>query len=874
MTLAAGTRLGPYEISAPLGAGGMGEVYRATDTKLGRDVAIKVLPEAFAADPERMARFEREAKVLASLNHPNIGAIYGLEHSSRTRALVMELVDGPTLADRIDQGPIPLEDALHIAKQIAEALEYAHENGIVHRDLKPANIKLRPDERVKVLDFGLAKAVQGEPSDSAALSNSPTMTAMATQAGIILGTAAYMSPEQAKGKSVDRRADIWAFGVVLFEMLTGQRLFIGETASETLASVIKDAPDLNRLPSGTPTQVHHLLERCLTRDPKQRLRDIGEARISLDEAINHPDKPALGKATPSPRFFVGATLTAVLLGAGGLAAGYLLHRSTPAPLLRASLDLPEGAQLDLQNASVVLSPDGRTLAFVAGLPGRPGQIWTRRLDQISASALPGTDEASSPFWSPDSRFIGFFANRKLKKVPVSGGAVQSICDAVDARGGTWNKAGMIVFSPESRGALFSVSSAGGVPVPVTTLPKPGISHRLPQFLPDGKRVLFFSGEGGSTTRAGIYSLDLESKKTALVLVTKSGGIYVEPGYLLFVQEDNLVAQPIDLGTLRLSGEPVPIAEGVQFNEFRFTGNYSVTSNGLLLYLAGRPNSDRQLTWFDLEGHELGKVGKPAAILNNVTISPDGTRALLGIREDKFDQWSVDLSSGTRTRFTFGEGATSPVWSPDGREIVSCDGNENIYLKPAAGHSKERLIYTADSGKKVRPTSWSPDGTLIAIDMLGQSMDLWMLPPKSGATPHAYVQTPADEIFGQFSPDGKWVLYSSNESGRYEVYLVSFPDPGSKWQISTGGGRSVSWTQDGHRVIYLTLDRHLMAVDLAMQGTNVQIGAPQTLFGGAQVPVGAFDLSPDGKRILVAVPVGETRTSLTLVTDWREGLRRK
>jgi len=872
MTLAAGTRLGPYEILAPLGAGGMGEVYRATDTKLGREVAIKVLPETFAADPERMARFEREAKVLASLNHPNIGAIYGLEHSSHTRALVMELVDGPTLADRIDQGPIPLEDALHIAKQIAEALEYAHESGIVHRDLKPANIKLRADETVKVLDFGLAKAVQGEPSDSAALSNSPTMTAMATLAGIILGTAAYMSPEQAKGKPVDRRADIWAFGVVLFEMLTGQRLFVGETASETLASVIKDTPDLNRLPSGTPTQVHHLLERCLTRDPKQRLRDIGEARIAIDEAISHPNKPALGEATASRRFPVIATLIALLLGAGGLAAGYLLHRSTPAPVFRASVDLPEGVQLDLTNASVVISPDGRTVAFVAALPGRPGQIWTRRLDQISASALPGTEEASSPFWSPDNRFIGFFANRKLKKVPVSGGAVQSICDAVDARGGTWNRAGMIVFSPESRAALFSVSSAGGAPVPLTTLPKPGMFHRLPQFLPDGKRLLFYSGEGDSANVNGIYSLDVESKKTALVLATKSGGVYVEPGYLVFVQEENLVAQPIDLGTLRLSGEPVPIAEGVQFNEFRYTGNYSVTSQGLLLYLSGRPSLDRQLTWFDFQGKELGKIGKPA-VLSNVTISPSGTRALLGIREDKIDQWSVDLASGTRTRFTFGGGVANPVWSPDGREIASGDGNESIYLKSAAGDSKERLIYKSDFGKKVRPTSWSPDGTLLAMDLLAQSLDVWMLPPKSGATPHAYLQTPADETDGQFSPDGKWMLYASNESGRYEVYLVSFPDPSSKRQISNGGSRAGRWTPDGHRIIYLTLDRHMMAVDLAMQGTNVQIGAPQMLFGGAQVPAGAVALSPDGKRFLLAVPVGETRTSLTLVTDWREGLKR-
>jgi eukaryotic-like serine/threonine-protein kinase len=871
MTLAPGTRLGPYEILTPLGAGGMGEVYRATDTKLGREVAIKVLPETFAADPERMARFEREAKVLASLNHPNIGAIYGLEHSSQTRALVMELVDGPTLADRIDQGPVPVEDALHIAKQIAEALEYAHESGIVHRDLKPANIKLRPDERVKVLDFGLAKAVQGEPSD-AALSNSPTMTAMATQAGIILGTAAYMSPEQAKGKFVDRRADIWAFGVVLFEMLTGQRLFVGETVSETLASVIKDTPDLNRLPSGTPIQVQTLLQRCLTRDPKERLRDIGEARIALDEAIRHPNKPSLVQATPSRRFPDIATLIAVLLGAGGMATGYFLHRSTPAPSFRASVDLPEGVQLDLQNASVVLSPDGRTVVLVASPPGQPAQLWTRRLDQLTVTALPGTEDASSPFWSPDGRFIGFFSNRKLKKVPLSGGAVQSICDAVDGRGGTWNKAGMIVFSPESRGVLLSVPAAGGVPVAVTTLAKAGMTHRLPQFLPDGKRVLFFSGEGDSTTVNGIYSLDVASKKTALVLETKSGGIYVDPGYLIFVRDGILLAQPIDGGSLRASGDPAPIAPGVQFNEYRYTGNYSITSQGLLLYLAGSPLVERQLTWFDLDGRELDRIGKPAPFLH-LSISPTGTRVMFEMREEKQTVWSMDLVRGARTRFTFGGTLGRAVWSKDGKEIATTDGNESIYVKSAAGDSKERLLYSHDRWK-VRPTDWSPDGSLLALNMLAQSSDIWVLPVKNGGPPRSYVQTQADEENGEFSPDGTWLLYSSNESGRYEVYLISFPEPTSKWQISTEGSRWGLWTPDGHRIIYETLDRHLMAVDVTMQGANVQIGPPQMLFGGAQVPAGPNDLSPDRKRILVAVPVGEMHTSLTLVTDWREGLRRK
>jgi Tol biopolymer transport system component len=902
MPLSPGLRLGPYEILDALGAGGMGEVYRARDARLGRDVALKVLPEAFAQDCERMARFQREARVLASLNHPNIATIHGFEDSGSTHALVMELVEGPTLADRIRSGPIPISETIVIAKQMCDALENAHERGIVHRDLKPANVKVTNDDAVKILDFGLAKALEGEAA-SINISTSPTISRMATQAGVLLGTAAYMSPEQAKGKAMDRRADIWAFGCVVYEMLTGEMAFLGESVTDTLAAVIRAEPDWSKLPAATPMRVRVLLQRCLQKDPKQRLRDIGDARISLEEVLGGATDQAVGGAAQisAPmwrRALPWALLASAVAAFATLALIHFREKPDAADEVRFEMPLPEKTIVGAAGAFAV-SPDGHQIAFFATGPDGAQRLWIRSLDSIEARPLPGSESTPDPapfFWSPDSRYIAFDAGGKLKKIDISGGPAQTVCDiSGNAVGGSWNHDGVIIFGNTS-GVIMRVAANGGPASPLTTLDasRGEAQHVLPWFLPDERHFIYLR-TSSQPENSGIYVGSVDSKPedqdSKRLLETANAAIYIpssglKTGLLLFIRNETLMAQPFNAGRLELSGEPVTVAN--QLGSYREFGFFSASTNGILVYRTGSGGGALQLTWFDREGKILGTVGE-RGLFSSPALSPNGTRAAVSRRDPqngKWTIWLVDFSRGSSTRFTFGSAsAQNPIWSPDGNLIVfssSSSGVADLYEKPANGAKDEELLLKSSESKY--PTSFSPDGRfLLYLSVaLKTKFDIWALPLKADGKPFPFLQTEFNEAEGHFSPDGHWVAYRSDESGHYEVYVRRFsPDPaatastaGGKWQVSYGGGSRPRWSLDGKELYYLTLDGKVMVVPVVTDPV-FQPGAPKLLF---QAPVQAGralgDYTVDGKRFLFPAPVEQTaQAPFTVVLNWQAGLRK-
>jgi Tol biopolymer transport system component len=886
----------------------MGEVYRARDSKLGRDVAIKVLPEAFARDAERMARFQREAKVLASLDHPNIASIYGLEDYGSAPALVMQLVEGPTLADRIKAGPIPVDEAVRIAKQIADALEYAHERGIIHRDLKPANVKVTNDDAVKVLDFGLAKALEDDPS-SIDISTSPTISRMATMQGVLLGTAAYMSPEQAKAKSVDRRADIWAFGCVLYEMLTGNMAFHGEAVTDTLASVIKEEPDWALLPTATPMRLRVLLQRCLQKDPKQRLRDIGDARISLDEVLSGVSEPTLAAAPAIAPLWRGvlpwvvAGLVFVLLAP----FAFLYFRGAvtlaPAEPVRFEVALPEKVSSPPIGV-LVLSPDGRQLAFPASGSDGVVRIWVRALNSLEARPLPGSESNLIPpfFWSPDSRFIAFDASGKLKKILVSGGPAETICGSTASIvGGSWNRDDVIIFGM-SGGSLMRVSAAGGTASPLTVLDptRRETQHLLPQFLPDGRHFIYLR-RSNTPENDGVYvgSLDAkpEEQNLRLVVATQYGPVYVppsanEPGQLLFMRNGALIAQPFDASRLEVEGDPITVAEGL--GSYANYGFFSASTNGVLAYRTGIVNS-RQLTWYDRQGRALGTVGELATVFPTINLSPDGTHAAVSRisgEEQVAGLWLVDFSRGTSTRFTFGSAsASSPVWSPDGSRIIfgfmSREGHYDLYQKPANGATDEKLLVESNENK--RPTSWSRDGRFLlytATDPTAKA-SVWVLPLTGEKKPFPLLHTEFNESSGQFSPDGHWIAYLSDESGQNEVYVRSFsPESdeagsrtGAKWLVSDHGGFDPRWRGDGRELYYRTPNGTIMAVDVSTN-PEFKAGVPRVLFQApplaqaSPVPLALWDVTADGKRFLFQAMAGQVaQAPFTVVLNWTSLLKK-
>ena len=864
----------------------MGEVYRARDTQLNREVAVKILPDAFSLDPERVARFKREAQLVAALNHQNIAAIYGFEESAH--ALVFELVEGPTLADRITQRPIPLHEALAIASQIADALDAAHERGIIHRDLKPANIKLRADGTVKVLDFGLAKLAESasnEQQAAAGRSLSPTITspALMTGAGVLLGTAAYMSPEQARGKVVDKRADIWAFGCVLYEMLTGKRAFDGDEVTDVLAFIITKEPAWEILPAATPAPLRRLLRRCLEKEHKQRLADIADARFELQEARTRPeatDTGAIPQSRPSrARFLLPWLVTGIAIVA--LVALLPFWRSSqPVPTTRLLSDIGTEASLVIdQGSSLALSPDGRMLTFVAQPAAGSAQLYVRRLDQLNATPLAGTSGARHPFFSPDALWIAFFADGKLKKVPVGGGTVQTLCDVPQGRGGSWSTDGTIIFAPSSRGPsrLQRVSAAGGVPQAVTESVEGELVQRFPQVLPGGRAVLY---------QVTIRPADYETAKVIVQplpsgerRVLRDGGYfprYLPSGHLLYMHEGTLFAQSFDVDRLQVSGDPVPAMQGIQIATEGGSALYAVSDAGTFAYLPGQvPQSIfAPILWMDRAGRTT-TMRAAASQWNNPRFSPDGRRLALDITTNgNTDVWVYDWERDQMLRLTNDPAEEGkPVWTPDGSRIVFASRRaggaaSDLYWQRADGSTRAEPLLEGPVSRV--PGSWHRNGKVLAFTEVGPGTpeDLMTVTidgdERSGwkvGKPQPFLTTASRQFEPMFSPDGRWIAYHSDSSGPLEVYVRSFPDSGRQWVVSTSGGQDPVWSRTSQELFYRRSSRNseetggeLYAVSYRVEGESLVFDRPRLvghIQSGTRATQRNFDVHPDGKRFAVA-----------------------
>ena len=880
MSLIAGARLGPYEVVGPLGSGGMGEVYRARDSRLQRDVAIKVLPESLATDAEHLARLQREARMLGALNHPNIAIIHGLDESNGVYALVLELVEGPTLADRLRGGPLELDETLRIANQLADALEAAHAAGIIHRDLKPSNIKIRPDGTVKVLDFGLAKPLESRAPNP---DDSPTLTAVgATRYGTILGTAAYMSPEQARGQIVDKRTDIWAFGCVLYEMLTGGRPFAGKDVTETLAFVITREPDWTNLPAGTPAAVRRLLQRALEKDQRRRLADVADARIELEDARRPP--PDLIVEHPSARLQARERLVWIVavsaLALVSLIAGVrALRPRTAPPETRVDIAAPETNDA----TSFAVSPDGRKIVFLAA-GDKGSQLWLRDLGAESAKPLGGTADARLPFWSPDSRSIGFSADAQLKRIDLDSGSVRGLAGAPVFLGGSWNQSGDILFVPNANAGVLRVSASGGEAVPATRV-EAGLGHHSPSFLPDGRH--FFVYVAGPAAVRGIHLGELGTETTRRLFDADTGGFSGPHDTILFTRQNTAYAQLLDPAQLTVVGEPVAVAQNVVVMPFANSSHAALTASvaGPIVYRTGPPAGRGQLqfAWFDRGGKEVQKLGNPLPMALNAALSPDEQRLAAFLAGDI---WILDLRrGGPFSRFTFEPSVEfAEIWSPDGSRLVISSnraGSYDLYEKSATGAGTDKRLVATDQNED--PTDWSADGAFILYRRYDprRAYDIFALRLADGAT-FPIVQTDADERNAQFSPDGRWVVYQSNESGRFEIWVQPFSVPGSerrgKWQISNGGGGQPRWSRDGHELFYLSPDSRVMAVPIkaTADGEAIETGRPSALFRWPGIELARqgtvlppFMVSKDGQRFLFATAdVQPNNAPLTMILNWR------
>jgi Tol biopolymer transport system component len=859
----------------------MGEVYKARDTRLDRDVAIKILPERFGADAERIARFQREAKTLAALNHPNIAQIFGLEQAGDVHALSMELVAGEDLSRRIARGPIAIHEALPIARQIAQALEVAHEQGIVHRDLKPSNIKVRPDGTVKVLDFGLAKVVErpglGENDARASTFFDPTLSGQ----GLIVGTAAYMSPEQAAGRPVDRRSDLWSFGVVLFEMLTGKRVFTGDTLPEVLTAVLRTPPDWVLLPPGLPPTITTLLRRCLEKDAAARVNSAVYVRLVVEDAIETPRPVPVNRDARGTRWPLAWVLMLAALVIVGAAFAYY-RRPSPGPVTRLDLSTPSSGD----PVSFALSQDGRQLVFVAG-DGIESRLWLRPFDRADAQELAGTEGASYPFWAPTGRSIGFFADGKLKRFDIGGGRPQDLADAPTGRGGTWNQDNVIVFTPSITSALFRIDAAGGE---ATAITKPGQvhpSHRFPYFLPDGRRFLYLAAAGAlSTQTVFLGSLDGDAPRS--LTTAETAAAYSDPGYLLWVQAGALIARPVDLsaGTV---GEPITIADPAGSDSAVRRGAFAVSTTGTLAYRR-QSAARRQLVWLDRKGFQVGTVGNSDdAAPTNPSLAPNGRRIALSrtVRGNP-DIWIVENERSVASRLTFDPSNDSAaVWSPDGQRIAfssARNGVFDIFERATSGSGDERILLTSPEPKT--PLDWSQDGRFLLFSTASPrtGWDLLALPLTGDRTPVAVSSTLFSERNGQFSPNGRWVAFESNESGRFEVSIQRFPGPGAKFQVSSGGGTTPRWRSNGRELFFVAPNGAMMSATLRFsndgQSLDVsdvhQLFRVRIVFGGSPRDNNKeqYAVAPDGEHFLVNVASDETTGSpVTVVLNWLGGLRR-
>jgi len=908
MSLASGTWLGPYEITALLGAGGMGEVYRARDPKLGRDVALKILPEEFARDPERLARFEREARMLASLNHPHIAHIHGFEESSGRCALVMELVEGEDLAQRLARGPIPVDEALPMARQVVEALETAHEQGIIHRDLKPANIKVRADGTVKVLDFGLAKALDPARASTTDATRSPTISMHATEAGIILGTAAYMAPEQARGRVVDKRADIWAFGCVLFEMLTGTRAFNADDVTDTIVAVVSKEPNWQTLPAAA-SGVRPLIARCLKKDPKQRLQAIGDARIQIDELMSGTAEEVATTRAPVARLSRGVAAVAIAALVGGalisaLATWALTRPAPKAPTLpsRFSIVPPRAQALTIQGADrdIAISPDGRHIVYRAG---PLAQLVVRAIDRLDPQPLTGITNARAPFFSFDSQWIGFFDGATLKKVPIGGGSVITICEnLLPPRGASWGDDNNIVFANrDATTGLLRVPAAGGEP---TVLTKPDATkgeefHWYPSLLPERRGVLFTMARSNQPELAYVAVLDSKSGQHKR-LVRGSQAEYLSTGHLLYMASGVLTAVRFDLDRLEVLSDPAPLVDDVWTGSSGAAG-YAVSRLGTLVYVPGAgARTPRSLVWVDRNG-QATPIPAPPRAYEDLRLSPDATRIALGIRDQENDIWIWNLAGGQLTRLTFGAGFDrSPVWTEDSQRIVFAsvrDGAAGLFSQATDGSGTAERLTTG--GSAPFPTFVAPDGTgVLGSDISPTTAGdiVWFALARPGrGSGSAPVPAPPRQVLSQsdprfieshpeIAPNGRYLAYQSNESGRSEIYVRPFPRVNDgRWQVSTNGGTKPVWARNGRELFYLDAENALTAVPVQTSTTAFAAGHPRKMFATTYAwllsyNAHPYDVSPDNQRFLMIQETATDRNvapgGMVVVLNWFEELKAK
>jgi serine/threonine protein kinase/Tol biopolymer transport system component len=888
MPVIEGTRLGPYEILSPLGAGGMGEVYRARDTRLGRDVAVKVLPAGFSFDKDRLRRFEQEACAAGALNHPNILSIYDIGTHDGAPYVVSELLEGETLRKRLSQPTLPQRRAIDYALQLAHGLAAAHEKGIVHRDLKPENIFITKDGRVKILDFGLAKLIQADGNESQ--SNIPTRRAD-TDPGVVMGTVGYMSPEQLRSQKIDHRSDIFALGAILYEMLSGRRAFHGDSPVDTMSAILReDPPDLSATNRNVSPALERLVDHCLVKDPDDRFHSARDLAFALEalsaSAISSGETVTIAPSTGrkfSQRELISWSLATLFLVAA-LALVIFALRRTPTnqgELSRFLIYPPE--KTTFGGASDFISPDGRKLLFtVIGTDGFP-QLWIRWIDSLAAQPLPGTEVSTQGFWSPDSRFIAFFSKGKLRKIEATGGPVQTLADAQTNRGGTWNKEGVILFAPTFSGGLYRVSAAGGELTAVTKLDvsRNESGHYWPQFLPDGHHFLFLARTAKKET-TGIYLGSLDSPETRMLVQTDAGARFALPGYLLFLKERGLMAQPFDAQKLQLSGEPSLIAEQISYNEQNGRSFFCASDNGVLVYRTGIRGLSR-LAWVDRTGRELGSLGQ-AADLFSASLSPDEKRVAT-VRADQSsgsDIWLLDIARQSSSRLTFDPATDSnPVWAPDGSRVVFSSnrlGPFDLYWKQSSGAGNEELLLKSESAKFV--TDWSSDGRFILYMVAGGitgGADLWALSVSDNQKPIPVVKSTFDESQAQFSPDTHWIAYVSNESGTPQIYVQNFPPGDGKWMVSIDGGRQPRWRVDGKELFYYGLEGKFMAVPVKTDGNNFEAGTPNALFAarfvlGPPTAATSYSVTRDG-RFLINLPEELPATPAVVVQNWTASLKK-
>src|SRR5262245_24483156 len=889
MTLSPNTKLGPYEIVAHIGAGGMGEVYRARDTRLGRDVAVKVLPSSLSADGDRLHRFEQEACAAGALNHPNILSIYDIGSYDGSPYVVSELLEGETLRHRTTGAALAQRRVVDYTLQIAHGLAAAHEKGIVHRDLKPENLFVTKDGRIKVLDFGLAK-LTGVADSAQSQTDVPTRR-VDTDPGKVMGTVGYMSPEQVRGRAADHRSDIFSLGAILYEMLCGNRAFRRESGVETMNAILKeDPPELSQTNHNVAPALQRVVDHCLEKNPEERFqsaRDLAFALEALSGSTSVSTQTVIAPAG-APRWIRTHAVTAWVVGIVAILVAAIVvvlsyfRRPTTTEIQATRFYISAPESTSFSGASDFISPDGRRIVFTAVNKDGKRQLWIRSLDILEAQVLPGTEDGVQAFWSPDSRFIGFFSGPKLKKIEVSGGPAITLADAVSNHGGAWSRDGMIIFGPSPGGPLYRMSSAGGPATPVTALDtsRNETIHQWPHFLPDGRHFLYLA-RSALREKSAIYVASVDSKESKLLISADSTPEYSVPGYVLFLRERTLMAQPFDAAKLQLTGEPFPIAEQVGYNPGNGRAFFSVSDNGVLVYRT-RVFSDTQMGWFDRSGKAIGQVGTQGQI-SGLALAPDDKRVAATRADSQAggnDLWLIEQQR--ETRFTFDPANDqSPVWSPDGSKIAfnsSRSGAFDIYLKSSSGAGNEELLLQSNNTKG--PNDWSMDGRFILYSELDAktSVDLWVLPLFGDRKPFVFLQTPFAEGGGRFSPNGRWIAYSSNESGTNQVYVRPFPPAGGQWMVSTNGGSQPRWRSDGKELFYIAADRKLMAVDVKEDSGTLILGSPKPLFETrtiAQLPGSSlYDVTGDGQRFLIITPVEETSPSpFTVVLNWTAGLKR-